>query len=73
MIGVVRDAAVAERGAGPGAGSAVGVHRVARSAVYRALLAARAAGIVGVDLGMEWTYSHPHGRGRSCGQHQRLN
>ena len=42
----------------------VGAHRVARSALYRALLAAQAASLDGVDLDLAWTYPHPQGRGR---------
>ena len=43
----------------------VGAHLVVRSAVYRALLLAQAAGLDGVDLDLAWTYPHP----QRCGEH----
>ena len=39
--------------------SVTGTHRVARSALYRALQAADSAGLRGVDPCMESTYDHP--------------
>ena len=37
----------------------VETHSCPRSAIYRALLGARAAGIQGIDLDMAWAYEHP--------------
>ena len=39
-----------------------------RNAVTKALRTAEAEAIGGVDLGMEWSYVHPYGRGTRCGE-----
>jgi hypothetical protein len=50
-----------------------GSHPVPRSAILRALLAAEAAGIEGIDLAMGSTYPHPHRTGGSFERSEHLH
>jgi len=39
-----------------------------RNVIMKALRTAEAVMLGGVDLGMEWSYVHPYGRGTRCGE-----
>lgn len=39
-----------------------------RNVITKALRTAETVGFDGIDLGMEWTYKHPHGKGTRCGE-----